>query len=130
MKIFLTIISLILVVSCASRPKLYPNKYYKSQGKEMAEKDIKQCMDDADEFLESSKGKQILKGAGRGSIFGTIMGGVTGLITGDIGKGLVQGAALGTAAGATGEAISPDRLKQSYVNTCLSEKGYRILGWD
>lgn len=121
---------LLTLVSCASKPVLYPNSKYKSVGAETAKKDIQSCTDDADNFLESSKGKQILKGAGQGSAFGAIMGGITGLITGDFESSLVQGAAIGGVAGATGEAISPDRLKKSYINTCLGKKGYRVLGWD
>lgn len=87
-------------------------------------------MDLAEKFLKSSKGKQILKGAGRGSVLGTVIGGITGLITGDIVESLVSGAAAGAATGATGEAISPDRLKQAYVNRCLAKKGYEVVGWD
>ncbi|MCB9091979.1 MAG: cell envelope biogenesis protein OmpA [Halobacteriovoraceae bacterium] len=119
-----------MLCGCSSNPVLYPNQKYKKVGKEKAKRDIQVCKDESEEFLESSKGKQILKGAARGGIFGTIMGGVTGLITGDVGKGLAQGAVIGGAAGATAEAISPDELRRAYVNTCLRDKGYRVLGWD
>lgn len=124
------VLILMFALGCASKPVLYPNEKYKSVGKEQAQKDINQCLNDADEFLESSKGKQILKSAGKGSIVGAVMGGITGVLTGDIVEGLATGAALGGAGAATGEAITPDRLKQSYTNTCLGKRGYRVLGWD
>lgn len=119
-----------ILISCASKPVLYPNSKFKTVGKEAAKKDIDKCMSDADEYLESSKGKQVAKGAAKGSVFGAVMGGVTGLITGDVEGALVRGAAIGAAGGATGEAISPDRIKQSYTNKCLSDQGYRVIGWD
>lgn len=121
---------LLFLLSCASKPILYPNQKFKTVGKKNAKQDINACMADADEFLESSKGKQILKGAGRGSIFGAVLGGVTGLITGDVQGSALRGAAFGGAAGATGEAISPDRLKRSYTNQCLAKEGYQVIGWD
>lgn len=124
------ILLVFLLSSCASKPVLYPNDRYQKVGEERAQKDIEHCMTLAEKFLKSSKGKQILKGAGRGSVLGSVIGGITGLITGDILESLVTGAAAGAATGATGEAISPDRLKQAYVNRCLAKKGYEVVGWD
>lgn len=127
---FFTLILCLFVASCSSSPKLYPNQRFQSVGKEGAKKDINKCTAKADAFLESSKGKQILKGAGKGSVFGAILGGITGLLTGDVVQGLSSGAVIGGAAGATGEAISPDRLKQSFITRCLQKKGYEVIGWD
>lgn len=130
-----TKLSIILILSiisagCASKPILYPNRKYQAVGKDMAKKDINLCMAKADRFLESSKGKAILKSAGRGSVFGAVVGGITGLFTGDVTEALAGGAAIGAAGGATAEAITPDRLKQSFVTRCLQKKGYEVVGWD
>ena len=124
------ILILLLLVSCASRPKLYPNQKLKSVGKEASQKDIEFCIAEADKYLESSKGKQIAKGAGGGAAIGAAIGAVSGLFTGNLGRGLVQGGAMGAAGGAVGGAISPDQLKRRYVNQCLAEEGYQVLGWD
>lgn len=121
---------IVFLVSCSSRPKLYPNQKLKSVGKEVSQKDIDQCLSDADEYLESSKGKQVAKGAGAGAAIGAAMGGVAGMFTGNLGQGLVRGGAIGAAGGGAAGAISPDQLKRRYVNQCLSEKGYQVLGWD
>lgn len=121
---------LLLLVSCASRPKLYPNHKLKEVGKEASEKDIDRCMADADSYLESSKGKQVAKGAGAGAVIGGAMGAVTGMFTGNMGRGLVRGSAIGAAGGGAAGAVSPDQLKRRYVNQCLAEKGYQVLGWD
>ncbi len=127
---FINPLIIFLLFGCASKPVLFPNEKYKNVGKEQANTDIDTCLKDADEFLKSSKGKQILKGTAKGSVFGSIMGGVTGILTGDILEGVAAGAAIGGVGGATGEALSPDRLKQSYTNACLQKQGYRVLGWD
>lgn len=123
------LILIVAITGCASKPKLYPNSTYKSDP-EKAKVSIDQCMADSETYLESSKGKQVTKGAGAGAIIGGAMGAVSGIFTGNIVRGATQGAAIGGAGGAAGGAISPDQLKRNYVNQCLGEKGYQVLGWD
>lgn len=129
-----TTVALIIVMlsfaSCSSKPKLYPNQKLKSAGKEVADKDIKQCMADADAYLETDEAKRITKGAGKGAAVGAAMGAVWGAFGGSMGRGAIRGGAVGAAGGAAGTAISPDTLKQRYVNQCLGEKGYQVIGWD
>jgi outer membrane lipoprotein SlyB len=129
MKVLIPLI-LVIITSCSSNPKLYPNEKYKSVGKEVAQTDIDQCMEEAENFLESGKGKQIAKSAGKGAAITGAMGAALGLITGDILGSAATGAAMGAAGGAASGALSPDEIKQRYVNECLSQKGYRVLGWD
>ena len=121
---------LILVIGCASKPKLYPNQKLKEVGKEAAKKDTDQCIADADAYLESSKGKQVAKGAGAGAAIGAAMGAVSGMFTGNMGRGVVRGGAIGAAGGGTAGAVKPDELKRRYVNQCLADKGYQVIGWD
>lgn len=121
---------LLLAASCASRPQLYPNQKLKQVGKDAAKQDVDRCIADSEEYLKSSKGKQIAKGAGSGAAIGAAMGAVSGMFTGNLGRGLLSGGAIGAAGGGAAGAISPDQLKRNYVNQCLAEKGYRVLGWD
>lgn len=130
MKNVLCWILLLLMTACASKPKLYPNEKLKNVGKKASEADIEQCIADAEEYLESSKGKQIAKGAGGGAAIGAAIGAVGGMFTGNLGSGLVRGGAVGAAAGGTAGAISPDELRRRYVNQCLADKGYQVIGWD
>lgn len=65
---------ILLIASCASRPQLYPNQKFKSSGKEIAKKDIDSCMVQAEEYLKSSKGKQVAKSAGAGAAIGAAIG--------------------------------------------------------
>ena len=127
-------ISLILMIaalgSCASKPVLYPDENLKSRGKAAAEADINQCISDADKYLESSAGKKIAKSAGFGAVVGGAVGAVAGVFTGNIARGAAQGAAMGGVGGAAAGAMSPDQIKHRYVNKCLADKGYQVIGWD
>ncbi|MDD4972774.1 MAG: hypothetical protein PHY93_00405 [Bacteriovorax sp.] len=116
--------------ACASRPKLYPDETLKSRGKDAGEADINQCIKDADTYLDSSEGKKIAKSAGFGAVVGGAVGAVAGVFTGGIGRGAVQGAAIGGVGGGAAGAMSPDQIKHRYVNKCLADKGYHVLGWD
>lgn len=116
---------------CSSRPQLYPNNpKYKSVGKEAAEADVELCMGEADKFVESPRGKKMLKGAGTGAVVGGAVGAAAGIFTGNVGRGAAMGAAMGGAGGAAAGSLSPDEVRRRYVNKCLTDKGYYILGWD
>jgi outer membrane lipoprotein SlyB len=125
-----SLLILLLIASCASKPQLYPNQKLKSVGKEASKKDIDHCMSDAEKYLESSKGKKVAKGAGSGAAIGAAMGGVAGIFSGNVGRGVVRGGAIGAAGGGAAGALTPDQIKQRYVNQCLAEKGYQVIGWD
>ncbi len=125
-----TIFILILFSSCASKPVLYPNSKYEAVGEEKAKQDTEACMSKADKFLKSPKAKKMLKSGGAGALLGGVVGGVAGIFTGDIAGSAAQGAAMGGAGGAVAGAMSPDELKQRYVNHCLSKQGYQVLGWE
>ena len=127
---YVCLIPLLVLFSCSSSPVLYPNQKYESVGEEVAQDDVKTCIDKADKFLKSSKGKKMLKSGGAGAIVGGVIGGVAGLFTGDIAGSAAQGAAMGGAGGAVAGALNPDELKQKYVNHCLNKQGYQVLGWD
>ncbi len=130
MKKMILLVLTVLLTSCASKPQLYPNDKLKQVGKEKAKSDVEGCIADADEYLKSSKGKNIAKGAGGGAAIGAAMGAVGGLLTGNFGSGLVRGGAVGAAGGGTAGALTPDQVKRNFVNQCLADKGYRVIGWD
>ncbi len=129
--LILLLLSVSVLSACASRPKLYPNDKLKSVGKEAAKSDVDLCISEAETYLESSTGKQALKGAGSGAAIGAAFGAATGLIFGGNPlSGGLRGGAVGGAVGGTAGALSPDQIKQRYVNQCLADKGYQVLGWD
>ncbi len=126
----LLLASTFLLFACASSPQLYPNAKYKAVGKEGANKDIEDCKQQADQYVESSKGKNIAKGAGVGAVTGAAVGGVLGLFSHNVGGGALVGGAVGGTAGAAHGAMKPDDVKRNFVNECLRERGYKVLGWN
>lgn len=119
-----------VLTGCASKPQLYPNAKYKQAGEAQAEADIDACEQDAEKFLKSPRGKNIARGAGGGAVVGGAIGAVAGIFTGNVAGGAVTGAAVGGVGGGAAGAMKPDEIKRRYINQCLSEKGYQVLGWD
>jgi hypothetical protein len=118
----------------AKRPVLYPNPHYQSVGVEVAQADIDTCMRMAETGVGDSN--HAAETAGSGAV-GAGTGAAVGAVGGAIGRG---GAGTGAAVGAaTGGMLGlfrglwrwrdHDPIYMAYVDTCLSEKGYRPLGW-
>jgi outer membrane lipoprotein SlyB len=129
-KIIMTSLLTLGLMGCASKPQLYPNQKLQTVGKEKANQDIKQCTELADKYLESGTGKRMAKGAGAGAVVGAAVGGALGLFTGNVGRGLVRGGTVGAVAGGAQGAMTPDQIKRNFVNKCLAERGYEVIGWD
>ena len=126
----LSAMSLALLPGCASRPQLYPNPKLMKVGKDQADRDIEQCENLADDYVSSGKGRAIANGMGRGAAIGGATGAVAGIFSHSIGGGLLSGAAIGATAGGVNAAMSPDQVKRNYVNQCLHDRGYRVIGWN
>ncbi|NUM88297.1 MAG: cell envelope biogenesis protein OmpA [Bdellovibrionales bacterium] len=122
-------VAALLISGCASRPQLYPNKKLQEAGREAAERDVESCERLADQYMTSGKGKDIAAGAGKGAVIGGVTGAVAGIFSGNAGRGALFGAAVGGTAGGTGAAVSPDQVKRNFMNQCLEEKGYKVVGW-
>lgn len=120
-KLFL-IFSILGLSSCASksRPTLYPNEVLKERGQTRAQADIDQCLREADTYLDTPEGKKVAKGGS----FGTSVG-----IGTSVGLGSSSGVGVGVGVGG-GNRVSGLDVKRSFVNQCLSEKGYQVLAWD
>jgi len=112
---------------------MYPNPHYQAVGKQIAEQDIEQCMQLASGAnLEGSKGGEVAKQAAGGAAVGGAAGGAYGLVTGDAGQRAAGGAAAGAAAGAVRGAMrsgDPDPLYRRFVEKCLRDRGYEVIGW-
>jgi hypothetical protein len=117
------------LAACASRPQLYPNEKLQRGGKEAADRDIAECEKLADEYMTSGKGKQIASGAGKGAAVGGATGAVAGIFSRNILGGALIGSAIGATAGGASAAVSPDEVERSFVNQCLTERGYKVMGW-
>lgn len=126
------------VAGCSSSPKrplLYPNLHLNRVGGHVAQQDIDACMQ-----LARTSGVNVTKDGevGRKAVGGAAIGGAStgayGLVRGgnDVGERALAGAAAGAAAGAVRGGIQSTEqspLFMNFVNKCLSDKGYSVIGW-
>lgn len=132
MKKYLGILMILMLAGCASGPVLYPNAHLTNVGQEQAQRDITDCGQQADVYIKSDAAQAIAKDTLISGAGGAVIGGAMGAVTGSFGRGVGVGAAGGAAVGlVTGviKASQPSPLYKSFVNRCLSEKGYEPIGW-
>ncbi len=131
----LVLAGLLALGGCASSqsPVLYPNAKLKQVGREQASRDIEECRKLADDYVQSTAAKDVAKGAAVGGAAGAAIGAVGGAVSG---RGAGTGAAVGAAAGATAGAVhgaakqtEPSPVYKRYVDRCLGERGYAVIGW-
>ena len=135
-------IGFIALAGCAmQRPILYPNEHLKRVGSSAAERDIDDCMRQAEEFVVSN-GRSVngVQSAATGAATSATIGAAAGAAGGAVvGRG-VTGAAIGAASGGAASAArsvihgltgkqNPSPLYKNFVNRCLHDKGYDSLGW-
>lgn len=123
-----------LASGCTMRPALYPNEHLTRVGKQQADADIRNCMELAEEYeVKAGQGKELAKGTAIGAGGGAVAGAVGGAISGNVGGGIATGAASGAALGlfyGLFKAAEPSPTYKNFVNKCLQEKGYEIVGWE
>ncbi len=115
------------------RPQLYPNAHYQRVGVEAAQSDINDCLYRADQAApQDSVAKDAAVNTLGGAAAGAALGAIGGAIAGDAGKGAAAGAAIGGTAGA-GKTIydtsKPQETYKGYVEACLRDRGYEVIGW-
>ena len=125
--------------ACATyQPVLYPNAYYQSAGKAVAERDIRECRQLAESSgarKESGRAGNTARSVAIGAGAGAASGAVGGAIAGAAGRGTLIGAASGATWGllssmlGSGGASQPAPAYMNFVNHCLREKGYEVTGW-
>jgi len=132
---FVLVILGVLALSCAKRPVLYPNARYYETGEKAAQEDIDVCIElakrhGADSRRAANVGKKTAAGAATGAVVGTAVGAVAGK---NVGRGAAVGAAGAGSAGFMHGLLSsrdPDPILQKrFVEKCLRDKGYDIIGW-
>jgi len=126
-----------IVSGCAApAPVLYPNAHLRQMGQERADVDIADCRRSADAAGASASAtgsaQGVVTGTGTGAVLGAAAGAVGGAITGNAGTGAAVGAAGGAAAGLLQSLLSPPQVStvhKSFVDRCLRERGYELVGW-
>jgi hypothetical protein len=116
-------------------PVLYPNAKLKGAGKAQADVEISACRSLADDYVSSggATAKEIGKDTAAGGVGGAAIGAVAGAVSGGgAGRGAVIGAATGATAGAvhgTFKSAGPSPVYKRFVDHCLRERGYEVIGW-
>jgi outer membrane lipoprotein SlyB len=129
----LFVISILFLTSCATGPVLYPNAHLQKVGEAQAHKDIAECEVMADQYVKSDAGIAAAKSTAIGGAGGAVIGGAAGAVTGSLGRGIGIGAATGAAAGLVHgiiRASEPSPIFKNFMNRCLQEKGYEVIGWE
>ena len=132
--VVLLIITAILMSACAKkRPVLYPNATYQAMGTAAAEADIDYCIQLAADYGHATdSGKNVAVSTAKGAAVGAAVGGAVGAVTGSPGRGLAAGAAGGGAGGLARGAMKSgdhDQIERRFVNQCLQDMGYKVIGW-
>ncbi|HEY8156628.1 MAG TPA: glycine zipper family protein [Myxococcota bacterium] len=122
-----------LAVACApKRPVLYPNARYQSAGAAAAD-DVAQCQERAAAYgYDAKPGARAAGSAAAGAAGGAAVGAVGGAILGHPGRGAALGAGMGGTRGLLRglfRSREPAPLQKGFVEECLAEKGYRVIGW-
>lgn len=123
------------LAGCASQqPVLYPNAKYKRVGDAVAQRDVDECIRLAEQAgATHGGGERAVREGGTGAAVGAVTGAVAGAIGGrNVADSAAKGAAVGGAAAGTHGAIrsgGPDSIHRNFVQRCLSERGYDVMGW-
>jgi hypothetical protein len=131
----LMVVTLALGCSHSQSPVLYPNAKLETAGKAQADADISHCRQRADEYVSSgaATAKEVGKDTAVGGAGGAAVGAVAGAVAGGgAGRGAAIGAATGATAGAVHGAVKssgPSPIYKNFVDRCLREKGYEVIGW-
>lgn len=121
--------------ACRSyEPVLYPNAKLEQVYQDEVDRDISFCEANAKEYVENpSRAKRASRDATEGAVVGGATGAAAGAVLGSVGRGAGAGAAAGAAGGlARGifRSREPDPLYRRFVERCLSERGYEVIGWE
>lgn len=127
MKLSLTLLfSLLLITACSStpsRPQLYPNQTLKDRGSEASQKEIDECLKDAEAYLKTPDGERLKKSINPASVSTSI-----GFGFGTGGGGL--GLGFGTGGGGRPRLSGEEQVRRNFTNQCLLNKGYQVVGWE
>jgi len=126
-------ILLALVACAAKRPVLYPNDAYRNAGPDGVARDVDGCI----EFAKSSgysaePAARAGEGAAGGAAVGAATGAAIGAVLGNAGSGAAAGAAGGGARSFLHGLFrwrDPDPIERNFVQECLHQRGYRVIGW-
>lgn len=126
----------LLLLACAGgqkRPIFYQSSYEVPLDRAQLDQDVDACFAAArNAGVQERRDGEIGRKSASGALLGGVAAGAWGLIRGDGGERLLAGAVAGGATGAAKGAI--DSTEQNpvfrrYVERCLRDLGYEVIGW-
>lgn len=138
MKIYFVLLCAMMILGgcSSSRPVLYPNDQYDRAGESTALHDIDACKAEAKRAGISNTSyqtEQVATNTAQGAAIGATSGLIGGAISGGLGLGAAIGAASGAAAGLISSMFTVTETNptyQNFINRCLQERGYEVMGWE
>jgi uncharacterized protein YcfJ len=124
-----------LTLGCATKsPVLYPNHKLDEVMQDEVDRDIATCEAQAKEYVANpSRAERSAEGAVVGGAVGGASGAAAGAVLGNVGRGAGAGAAAGAAGGLVSgifRSRNPDPVYARFVERCLANKGYEVIGWE
>ena len=125
--------------SASARPVLYPNATLNRVGDAQGRMEVNACLSRAQAAgLSPSQGtNEVGRRASEGAAVAGVASAIGALITGRGGEGMLRASATGAAVGGSAGAVSgafhndkPNGVYRSFVQRCLSEKGFDVIGWN
>jgi hypothetical protein len=124
----------LLAAGCAAkRPVLYPNRQLQALGQPAAQAEIDACIARAEAYgADPERGGQVADRTVEGAAVGGATGAAAGAVLGSAGRGAGAGAAAGAAGGFVRGLFrgrDPDPIHRRFVEHCLRDAGYEVIGW-
>ncbi|WP_338669365.1 hypothetical protein [Pseudodesulfovibrio methanolicus] len=133
--VLMVILAGLLLAACGpKRPVLYPNAHLDKVGMQVAQADIDDCIMKAEAAganatdagaAAGNVARSGAIGAAAGAVFGAIMGNSVGRAAAATGGA----AAAGSAVNEGFKSGDPTAIHKNFVERCLREKGYDVIGW-
>ena len=149
MKLPLTVLALVsgaLLAACAStgpnspsaRPVFYPNATLNRVGEAKAQQEADQCISRAQSagLTPEEKDNAVERGAIKGAAVGGVAAAVGSLVRGRGAEHVVESGAAGAAVGGSAGAVAgafhekPSTTYRHFVQRCLTDKGFDVIGWN
>jgi hypothetical protein len=124
--------ALCFAAACATEPIVYPNETLRQSGEVAVRENTEACLAEAEAYVEHGRVPEAAKRGAEGAVVGGAIGGAVGAVRGSVGRGAAAGAA-GGAAGSLAHSLwhwgDSDPVVKRYVERCLAERGYDVIGW-
>ena len=132
-------VSVLFLTGCATpiaKPAFYPNAHYQQVGPAQAQVDAQACANLAQQSEVTAVNKVDAGRSAAAGAAGVGTAGVVGsLLSGNkpdlknIAAGAAAIGAAGAAATAAGQSVGGSALYRQFVQQCLAERGYHVIGW-